>query len=179
MTSGRCRRSRDDSDAVTTSTSARERRASFSSLKPCVAGGRSPLASAPTAVDWAEEVRALLEDEYPEAKKVILICDNLNTHTIGSLYKAFPPEHARRLAERLEIHYTPKHGSWLNIAECELSVFSRQCLGKRTSDMRSLKRKVNPWAKDRNARQRGVDWRFTTADARIKLKRLYPQVQMS
>jgi len=110
---------------------------------------------------------------------VALVCDNLNTHTIGALYKAFPPEEARRLAERLEIHYTPKHGSWLNIAECELSVLSRQCLGKRTSDMRRLKHKVNPWAKDRNKRQRGVDWRFTTADARIKLKRLYPQIQMS
>ena len=132
-----------------------------------------------TAVDWAEEVRSLLEDEYPEAEKVVLVCDNLNTHDVSSLYKAFPPEVARRLAERLEIHYTPKHGSWLNIAECELSVLSRQCLGKRTSSMRELKRKVNPWARERNNRQRGVDWRFTTADARIKLKRLYPQIQMS
>ena len=132
-----------------------------------------------TAVDWAEEVRSLVDDEYPDAERVVLVCDNLNTHKTGSLYEAFPPEEARRLAERLEIHYTPKHGSWLNIAECELSVLSRQCLGRRTSSMRELKRKVNPWAKERNKRQRGVDWRFTTADARIKLKRLYPQIQMS
>jgi len=132
-----------------------------------------------TAVDWAEEVRALLDDEYPDAERVILVCDNLNTHKTGSLYKAFPPEEARRLAERLEIHYTPKHGSWLNVAECELSVLSRQCLGRRTPSMHALRRKVVPWARERNKRQRGVDWRFTTDDARIKLKRLYPQVQMS
>ena len=132
-----------------------------------------------TAVDWAEEVRSLLDEDYPDARKVVLVCDNLNTHGTASLYEAFAPEEARRLAERLEIHYTPKHGSWLNIAECELSALSRQCLGKRTSSLRGLRRKVNPWARDRNKRQRGVDWRFTTADARIKLKRLYPQIQMS
>ncbi len=132
-----------------------------------------------TAVDWAGEVRSLLEEEYPGAEKVVLVCDNLNTHKTASLYEAFPPEQARRLAERLEIHYTPKHGSWLNIAECEVSVLSRQCLGRRTPNLSALKRKVAPWARDRNKRQRGVDWRFTTADARIKLKRLYPQVQMS
>lgn len=132
-----------------------------------------------TAVHWAEEVRSLLDDDYPDAKKVVLVCDNLNTHDTSSLYEAFPPEEARRLAERLEIHYTPKHGSWLNIAECEVSVLSRQCLGKRTSSLRELRRKVDPWARDRNKRQCGVDWRFTTDDARIKLKRLYPQVQMS
>ncbi len=132
-----------------------------------------------TAVDWAEEVRSLLDEEYPEAEKVILVCDNLNTRKTASLYQAFPADEARRLAERLEIHYTPKHGSWLNVAECELSVLSRQCLGRRTTSMRALRRKVTPWARKRNRRQRGVDWRFTTDDARIKLKRLYPQVQMS
>ncbi len=132
-----------------------------------------------TAVDWAEEVRSLLDEEYPEAEKVILVCDNLNTHKTASFYEAFPADEARRLAERLEIHYTPKHGSWLNVAECELSVLSRQCLGRRTTSMRALRRKVTPWARKRNRRQRGVDWRFTTDDARIKLKRLYPQVQMS
>ena len=132
-----------------------------------------------TAVDWAEEVRSLLDEEYPDAEKVVLVCDNLNTHKTASLYEAFPPEEARGLAERLEIHYTPKHGSWLNIAECEVSVLSRQCLGRRTPSLGALKRKVAPWARDRNKRQRGVDWRFTTADARIKLKRLYPQIQMS
>ena len=132
-----------------------------------------------TAVDWAEEVRSLLDEDYPSAEKVVLVCDNLNTHDVSSLYEAFPPEEARRLAERLEIHYTPKHGSWLNIAECELSALSRQCLARRTGSLRELGRKVNPWAKERNRRKRGVDWRFTTDDARIKLKWLYPQVQMS
>lgn len=132
-----------------------------------------------TAVDWAREVRAVLDDEYPDAEKVILVCDNLNTHKTASFYEAFPPGEARRLAERLEIHHTPRHGSWLNVAECELSVLSRQCLGRRTPSLRELKRRVNPWAKERNKRQRGVDWRFTTGEARIKLKRLYPQIQMS
>lgn len=132
-----------------------------------------------TAVDWAQEVAALLEGRCAQAPKVILICDQLNTHTIGSLYKAFSPEKARRLAQRLEIHYTPKHGSWLNIAECELSVLTRQCLRNRTASLAALVRKVTPWARDRNARQDGVDWQFRTKDARIKLKRLYPEVQSS
>jgi hypothetical protein len=132
-----------------------------------------------TAVDWAQEVAALLEGRYAQAEKVILICDQLNTHTIASLYKAFPPEKARRLARRLEIHYTPKHGSWLNIAECELSVLTRQCLRTRTASVAALVRKVTPWASDRNTRQRGVHWQFRTKDARIKLKRLYPEVQLS
>ena len=132
-----------------------------------------------TAVDWAQEVAALLEGRYARAEKVILICDQLNTHAVASLYKAFPAEKARRLARRLEMHYTPKHGSWLNIAECELSVLTRQCLRTRTASVTALIRKVAPWARDRNGSQRGVDWQFTTRDARIKLKRLYPQVQLS
>jgi hypothetical protein len=132
-----------------------------------------------TAVDWAQEIAELLETRYAEAEKVILICDNLNTHRISSFYKAFDPAKARRLAERIEIHYTPNHGSWLNIAECELSVLSRHCLRARTPSIQSLIRKVTLWAEDRNNRQRGVDWQFTTANARIKLKRLYPQIQMS
>jgi len=132
-----------------------------------------------TAVDWAQEVAALLEGRYAQAEKIILICDQLNTHTVASLYKAFPPETARRLAQRLEIHYTPKHGSWLNLAECELSVLTRHCLRNRTPSLRALARKVTVWTRDRNARQRGVDWQFATKDARIKLKRLYPQVQLS
>jgi hypothetical protein len=132
-----------------------------------------------TAVDWAEEVAALLEGRYAQAEKVILICDQLNTHSIASLYKAFSPEKARPLARRLEIHYTPKHGSWLNIAECELSVLTRHCLRNRTPSIAALIRKVTLWSQDRNVRQRGVDWRFATKDARIKLKRLYPQVHLS
>jgi hypothetical protein len=132
-----------------------------------------------TAVDWAQEVAALLESRYASAEKVILICDNLNTHTVASLYKAFPPEKARRLALQLEIHYTPRHGSRLNIAECELSVLTRHCLRHRTPSLAALIGKVTAWTQDRNARQRGGDWQFTTKDARIKLKRLYPQVQLS
>jgi hypothetical protein len=132
-----------------------------------------------TAVDWAQETAALLEGPYAQAEKVIVICDNLNTHTIASLYKAFAPEKARRLAQRLEIHYTPKHGSWLNIAECELSVLTRHCLRTRTPSLPALVRKVTPWARDRNARQCAVDWQFTTENARIKHKRLYPQIQLS
>jgi hypothetical protein len=132
-----------------------------------------------TAVDWAQEVAALLEGRYAQAEKVLVICEQLNTHTIASLYKAFPPEKARHLAQRLEIHYTPKHGSWLNLAECELSVLTHHCLRNRTPNSAALIRKVTLWSQDRNARQREVDWRFTTKDARIKLKRLYSQVQLS
>ena len=132
-----------------------------------------------TSVDWAEEVRTLLEQDYPEARKVLLVCDNLNTHDIASFYKAFPPEVARSLVERIQIHPTPRHGSWLNVAECELSVLSRHCLRNRTGSIPELRRKVEPWYEQRNESQCSVEWRFSTADARIKLKRLYPQAQMS
>jgi len=132
-----------------------------------------------TAVDWAQEVQVLLDEDYPEAEKVILVCDNLNTHGTASLYEAFAPAEARRLAQRLEIHYTPKHGSWLNIAECELSVFTRQYLAQRVPDVSSLAQKAKTWEQERNRRQQGINWRFTTTNARIKLKRLYPQVQLS
>jgi len=131
-----------------------------------------------TAVDWAQEVRAVVDEDFSDAERVILVCDNLNTHTIGSLYEAFPPDVARGLVERLEIHYTPKHGSWLNIAECELSVLSRQSLSVRTPDLPTLKRKVTAWERRRNKQQTGVDWQFTTRDARRKLRRLYPEIQM-
>jgi hypothetical protein len=132
-----------------------------------------------TAVDGAEAVAPLLAARYAQAAKVVLLCDQLNTHTIASLYKALPPEKARRLAQRLEIHYTPKHGRWLNLAECELSVLTRPCLRTRTASVSALVRKVTPWARDRNARQRGVHWHFRTKEARSKLKRLYPEVQLS
>jgi len=132
-----------------------------------------------TAVDWADELREVLDQRYAKAKKVILVCDNLNTHKLASFYEAFAPAEARHIAERLEIHYTPKHGSWLNIAECELSVLTRHCLRDRTAGIAALHRKVNPWAKERNRRQCGVDRQFTTKNARIKLKRLYPHIQMS
>jgi len=130
-----------------------------------------------TAVDWAHEVSDLLEIRYPEAERVRLVCDNLNTHGIGSLYEAYPSEKARALAKRLEIHYTPKHGSWLNIAEIELSALTGQCLDRRMPDIETLRHETSAWEQRRNAHHKGVDWQFTTQNARIKLKRLYPQLQ--
>lgn len=130
-----------------------------------------------TAVDFAEVVRALVEEVYPEAEKVVLVMDNLNTHRLASLYEAFPPEQARRIAERLEIHHTPKHGSWLNMAEIELSVLARQCLDRRIESKEELKREVAAWEDERNGRGVVIRWQFTTADARIKLRRLYPTTQ--
>jgi len=130
-----------------------------------------------TKVDWALQVRQLLDVDYPDAKVVTLVEDNLNTHGYASLYEAFEPAEARRLMERLELVYTPKHGSWLNIAEIELNVLSRQCFCQVIGDKPTLEQEVAAWEADRNASQTGVDWQFTTADARIKLKRLYPKIQ--
>jgi hypothetical protein len=131
-----------------------------------------------TKRDWAEEVKELLDEDYRDAQTIVLVMDNLNTHTAGALYEAFAPAEARRLLDRLEIHYTPKHGSWLNIAEIELSVFTRQCLGRRIPDLATLRSEAAAWSRDRNAAEKRVDWQFTTERARGKLKRLYPQVQM-
>lgn len=130
-----------------------------------------------TAVDFAEVVRWLVEELHEEAENVVLVMDNLNTHKIASLYEAFPPEQARRIAEKLEIHHTPKHGSWLNMAEIELSVLARQCLDRRTESTEELRREVEAWEEERNERMVEVRWQFTTADARIKLHRLYPAMQ--
>jgi hypothetical protein len=129
-----------------------------------------------TRADWAHQIRELVDVRYPDAERVVLVLDNLNTHSPASLYEAFPPAEARRLADKLEIHHTPKHGSWLNMAEIELSVLSRQCLDRRVPDMATLAAEVAAWQHRRNAAPRPVDWRFTTADARIKLQRLYPAV---
>ncbi len=129
-----------------------------------------------TRVDWAYFIKEMLEERYPQAQKVVLVMDNLNTHNIASLYTAFPPEEARSLAERLEIHHTPKHGSWLNIAEIELSVLKRQCLAGRIADIETMRAEVKAWNEERNNQQSKVDWQFTTKDARIKLKRLYPKL---
>jgi hypothetical protein len=128
-------------------------------------------------LDWAQQIRILLEEDYPDAEAVVLVMDNLNTHSAGSLYEAFEPAKARELAQRLEIHYTPKHGSWLNIAEIELSVFTQQCLDRRIPDMATLQEEAKAWYRKRNANQKTVDWQFTTEGARIKLKKLYPQIQ--
>ena len=129
-----------------------------------------------TAKDFAQVLRWLVEDVHAEAEKVVLVCDNLNTHKAACLYEALPPEQARRIAAKLEWHYTPKHGSWLNMAEIELSVLSRQCLDRRVESAEEMRREVGAWEDDRNERGVGVQWRFTTADARIKLRKLYPTI---
>ncbi len=121
-------------------------------------------------------IKEILTVHYPEAPKVCLVMDNLNTHDSSSLYKAFPAAEARSLVERLELHYTPKHGSWLNVAECELSVLCRQCLDRRIPDISTMRCEVSSWARKRDAQTKRVDWPFTTADARIKLKHLYPKI---
>ena len=128
-----------------------------------------------TRVDWAHEVQHLLTVDYPEAEKVVLVMDNLNTHTTGSLYEAFDPATAQALARRLEIHYTPKHGSWLNIAEIELSALTRQCLGRRIENIDFLNRELSAWQQATNADQRQVNWHFTTTEARTRLRHLYPE----
>jgi hypothetical protein len=130
-----------------------------------------------TQRDWAEQLRDLVDVRYPEAARIVLVLDTLNTHTPAALYEAFAPAEAKRLADKLEIHYPPKHGSWLNSAEIELSVLSRQCLDQRVPDFETLQGAVGAWQARRNAAACAVDWRFTTQDARIKLKRLYPSLQ--
>ena len=129
-----------------------------------------------TRKDWAYFIKGMLVERYPQATKVRLVMDNLNTHGAASLYETFEPEEARRLARRLEIHYTPKHGSWLNIAEIELSALNSQCLDRRIPDIHLMKTEVAAWQRDRNNRASPIDWRFTTENARIKLKRLYPNL---
>lgn len=128
-----------------------------------------------TAVDWAEEIRYMVDEKYPDVQKIILVMDNLNTHRPASLYKAFPPEEARRIIKKLEIHYTPKHGSWLNIAEVELNVMTRQCLSRRIASIDVLRSELSAWENERNQNKSKVNWQFTTKDARIKLVSLYPE----
>lgn len=127
-----------------------------------------------TAADWAHQIKHLVDDLCPEAETITLVMDQLNTHSPASLYEAFPPAEAKRLADKLEIHHTPKHGSWLNMAEIELGVLSRQCLDRRIPDQATLRPEVAAWQERRNTHHACVDWRFTTDDARIKLKHLYP-----
>lgn len=130
-----------------------------------------------TAVDWAVALRDLIDSRYADARVIVLVMDNLNTHTLGSLYEAFPPAEARRIAKRLEIHHTPKHGSWLNIAENELSALSRQCLARRIGTIEDLRSEVQAWKATRNTEQVHVQWRFTIDQARIKLRNVYPVIQ--
>lgn len=147
----------------------------FLFTEPLSGWRRAEVSTRRTRIDWAKQLRILLEVDYPDAEKIILVMDNLNTHHICAFYEAFPPEKAFEYAQRLEIHYTPKHGSWLNIAETELSVLGSQALRQRVPTQTELAEIVHAWAAKRNQQQRGVDWQFTASDARIRLKRLYPQ----
>jgi len=148
----------------------------FMMFEPLAAKRQVKLSQQRTRKDWAECIRDLVDVHYPEAEKIVLVEDNLNTHSVGSLYEAFSPEEARRLAEKLELHYTPKHGSWLNMAEIEIGVLSRQCLSQYIPTEEKMRREVAAWEQKRNQANATVDWQFTTGDARIKLKRLYPEI---
>jgi hypothetical protein len=148
----------------------------FLELEPMTGRRHVAITERRTRKDWAHFIKGMLEERYPNAMKVILVLDNLNTHTTASLYETFPPEEARRLSSRLELHYTPKHGSWLNIAEIELSALNGQCLNRRIPSLAIMRRETAAWERDRNNHGAPIDWRFTTDDARIKLKRLYPKL---
>jgi len=146
----------------------------FVSIEPLTGRRRIRVSQRRTSIDFAEELRILVDIDYAHAECVVLVTDNLNTHTPACLYEAFPAAEARRIAEKIEWHYTPEHGSWLNMAEIELSVLHRQCLNRRIVDVPSLEREVLAWQEARNTAEAKVHWQFTTADARIKLRRLYP-----
>lgn len=130
-----------------------------------------------TAIDWADEIKYLADISYPDVEKIVLVLDNLNTHKISSLYKAFPPEEARRIAKRIEVHYTPKHGSWLNVAEIELNVMTRQCLRRRVDNINNLRSELSSWENERNANTAKINWQFTNKSARTKLISLYPKTK--
>jgi hypothetical protein len=146
----------------------------FLAVAPLLGWRKVQVTAQRTAYDFAEQLRQLVEEDFPNVEGIVLVTDNLNTHTPACLYERFPAEQARRIAAKLEWHYTPEHGSWLNVAEIELSVLARQCLEQRFADQSSLERAAAAWQTERNAEHRTVQWHFTTADARIKLKRLYP-----
>ncbi len=146
----------------------------FLSFEPLKGKRQLKVTTRRTKVDWAHYIKGLVDEEYSEAEKIVLVQDNLNTHTGASLYEAFEPSEAKRILEKLEFHYTPKHGSWLNMAEIELSHLSRQCLDRRIPDRETLEKEVSAWLKQRNLEASRVDWQFTAEDARIKLKKLYP-----
>jgi hypothetical protein len=148
----------------------------FMFFDPIAGWRRTNCRDSRTRVDWAEEIRRLLDEDYPHARKITLVCDNLNTHGIASLYEAFPAAEAHRLARRLHIVYTPRNGSWLNVAEIELGVLTRQCLDRRIGSADKLARELAAWEAERNADHSRVHWRFTVGDARTKLHRLYPQL---
>ena len=150
----------------------------FLAFEPLAGTRRVEVTERRTNRDFARIIKRLVDEWYPEAERVVLVLDNLSTHTPAALYEAFEPAEARRLVEKVEWHYTPKHGSWLNVAEMELSVLARQCLDRRIPDREALRREVAAWEETRNAAVVKVDWQFTTADARVKLKRLYPTIEL-
>jgi hypothetical protein len=149
----------------------------FLAFAPLVGWRHVSVTERRTAKDFGTFLRYVVDEVYAEAEKVVLVTDNLNVHGVGSLYEAFDPATARRLAEKIEWHYTPKHGSWLNVAECEFAVLTRQCLSRRVGTMAELRGRIEAWENARNERLVEAKWRFTTADARIKLRRLYPSTQ--
>lgn len=148
----------------------------FMAVEPMAGKRHVSITERRTRVDWAVFMRDVMDNHYPDANKIVLVLDNLNTHGTASFYEAFSPEEAYRLASRLEIHYTPKHGSWLNMAEVELSVLTGQCLDRRIGDIETMRREVAAWERDRNNKGADITWRFTTEDARVKLRRLYPKI---
>jgi hypothetical protein len=150
----------------------------FMAFEPLAGRRHVEVTQRKTSIDFARLLRKISDEYYPDARRLVLVCDNLSTHTPAALYEAFAPAEARRLAERFEWHYTPKHGSWLDVAETELSVLARQCLDRRIPDMPTLIQEVQSWERSRNATVVKVDWQFTTADARTKLRRLYPTIQL-
>lgn len=150
----------------------------FIAFEPLVGQRHLTVTARRTKQDWAHWVKDLVDVHHPDAEMIVLVCDNLNTHTPAALYATFEPAEARRLTEKLEMHYTPKHGSWLNMAEIELSVLARQCLKQRLADQAAVERETMAWATRRNAKEARVEWRFTSAEARIKLKKLYPSTHV-
>jgi transposase len=150
----------------------------FMLVEPLAGRRQVSVTSRRTKRDFARQMREMVDIHYPKAAKITLVMDNLNTHRLSCLYEEFKPEEARRIVEKIEVVHTPKHGSWLNMAECELSVLEKQCLGDRIGDESTLRDRVSIWNADRNNRSKKIDWRFETADARIKLRRLYPMIQM-
>jgi transposase len=149
----------------------------FLCVEPLVGKRQVSITQRRTLLDFADQLRRLSDDLYPEVEKIVLVLDNLNTHTPAALYERFSPAQARRIASRFEWHYTPEHGSWLNMAECELSVLSRQCLGRRMATIEEVAREVAAWQARRGQLKAAIRWQFTTADARIKLRRLYPEIR--
>ena len=150
----------------------------FMIFEPLVGKRHVKVTQRRTKIDWAYCVREMVDQIYPDAEQIVLVMDNLNTHNKSSLYEAFEPAEAKRIADKLEIHYTPKHGSWLDMAEIELGILARQCLSRRIDNMEQLKDEVAAWQVIRNTAEAKVNWRFTTKDARIKLKRLYPSIEV-